>query len=184
MTSRVMNGIRGIQAANSTTTNDLGEYRFAGLGAGKYILCANAGGGAVVANGARPYAEKCYPGPMDGGAASAMDVAAGYEGRIDFALPPVTTVHVAGVVSGIPDVRFGAVSLTPRTQIARMSMGLSSPVRADGTFLIRNVPPGRTQSTARPRSRGASQRAHSSKWAAATLMEFNCASSRVSRLQE
>jgi len=141
MTSRIINGLRGIQASTSTTTNDLGEYRFSGLTAGKYILCANAGGG-VVANGSRSYGERCYPGPMDGGAASAMDVATGYEGRIDFALAPLVTVHVSGVVSGGTEGVTTSINLRPHGQIARMYMGLSTQARPDGTFSIRNVPPG------------------------------------------
>lgn len=142
MTARIIDGLRGIQASSSTPTNDLGEYRFSGLTAGKYLVCANAGGGAVAANAARPYGEKCYPGPMDGGVSSAMDVAAGYEGRIDFALAPLVTVQVGGVVSGKPDDSGCYVNLIPRTQIARMAMALSAQVRPDGTFLIRHVPPG------------------------------------------
>jgi len=152
MTFRVINGIRGIQASTSATTNDLGEFRFAGLVAGKYIVCANAGGGVVVANGAPAYAEKCYPGSMDAGAAGALDVAAGYEGRIDFALTPTSTVRVSGVVSGQPETGNTTVNLTPRTQIARMSMGLSAQVHPDGTFAIRNVPSGSYTLVARANS--------------------------------
>ena len=143
MTSRIINGVRGIQASTSTNTNDLGEYRFSGLAAGKYFLCANAGGGVV--NGARPYSEQCYPGPINSeaaGAGNAMDVAAGYEGRIDFALSALSTYRVSGVVSGQPEGPNTSVNLTPRTQIARMSMGLSAQVHPDGAFVIRNVPPG------------------------------------------
>ena len=142
LTSRVMNGLRGIQAANSTNTNDLGEYRFAGLEAGKYILCVNAGGGGIGQNVGRAYGEKCYPGPMDAAPASALDVAAGFEGRFDFSLSPLATVRVSGVIPGMPEGGGVSVNLTPRTQIARMYMGLSAPVRPDGTFVIRNVPPG------------------------------------------
>ena len=135
MTARVINGVRGVQASTSADTNDLGEYRFSGLAAGKYILCANAGGGAVVASGARPYGEKCYPG------STAMEVAAGYEGRVDFVLPPLATVQVSGVVSGRPEGPTTIVVLVPRTQIARMYMGLSARPNPDGTFVIRHVPP-------------------------------------------
>ncbi len=152
MTSRVINGVRGIQASTSTNSNDLGEYRFAGLAAGKYVLCANAGGGTVVANGARPYSERCYPGPVHsdaGGSTGTMDVATGYEGRVDFTLAPQTTVRVSGVLSGKSDLTYSGVNLVPRTQIARMAMGLGSPVRPDGTFSIRNVPPGSYTLTAR-----------------------------------
>jgi Carboxypeptidase regulatory-like domain/Polysaccharide lyase family 4, domain II len=151
MTSRVINGVRGIQASTSANTNDLGEYRFSGLAAGKYILCANAGGGTVVANGTRPYSGKCYPGPVysDAGATSTMDVAAGYEGRVDFTLTELTTVRVSGVLSGKQDPGYSGVNLVPRTQIARMAMGLASPVKPDGTFSIRGVPPGSYTLTAR-----------------------------------
>jgi Carboxypeptidase regulatory-like domain/Polysaccharide lyase family 4, domain II len=134
MTSRVINGVRGLQASTSEVTNDLGEYRFSGLAAGKYILCANSGGGPIV-TGSRSYGDKCYPGSMP------MDVTAGYESRIDFTLLPLTTVRVSGQILGQSDGRLTTVVLVPRTQIARMSMGLSAPVRPDGGFTIRNVPP-------------------------------------------
>ena len=136
MTSRVINGVRGVQASTSTTTNDLGEYRFSGLAAGKYTVCANAGGGALPGGGGRPYGEKCFPGSLP------MDVAAGYEGRIDLVLPPLTMVRVSGGVSGRPDGEGATVTLVPRGQIARMSLGLSAQVNPDGAFVIRRVPPG------------------------------------------
>ena len=134
MTSRVINGIRGVQASTSATTNDLGEYRFSGLPAGKYILCANAGGGAMAASGGKPYGDKCYPGTMP------MDVPAGYEGRVDFGLMPLATVQVSGQVSGQVEGQT-IVTLVPRSQIARMSLGLSGQVKPDGSFVIRHVPP-------------------------------------------
>jgi hypothetical protein len=135
MTSRVINGVHGTQASTSEVTNDLGEYRFSGLAAGKYILCANSGGGPITATGARSYSEKCYPGPLP------MDVAAGYEGRADFVLSPLTTVRITGQVSGQAAGELTTVNLVPRNQNARMSMGLFVPVRKDGGFTIRNVPP-------------------------------------------
>jgi hypothetical protein len=135
MTSLVINGVRGVQASTSSVTNDLGEYRFSGLATGKYILCANSGGGAITASGARPYGEKCYPGSLP------MDVAAGYEGRVDLVLSPLATVQVSGVVSGQPEGLPALVALEPRTQIARMSLDLSAHTSADGTFVIRHVPP-------------------------------------------
>ncbi len=70
-----------------------------------------------------------------------MDVAAGYEGRVDFMLSPLATVQVSGVVSGQPEGLPALVTLEPRTQIARMSLDLSAHASADGTFVIRHVPP-------------------------------------------
>jgi hypothetical protein len=134
MTARIINGIRGVQASTSTYTNDLGEYRFPNLEAGKYRLCVNAGGGNILATGGRPYGEKCYPDFLP------IAVAAGYEGRIDFMLSPIATVRVSGQVSGLAG-KTATVSLVPATQIARMSLGLSASVQADGRFTIKNVPP-------------------------------------------
>ena len=140
LTTRIINGIRGVQASNSMVANDLGEYRFAGLAAGKYFVCAN-GPPAVLATGAPPIGERCYPGPLEGGAAGAMNVSAGYEGRIDFTLSPLAAFNVSGVVSGYPEGTTGLVTLTPRRQVARI-MGLSAQVHPDGTFLIRGVAAG------------------------------------------
>jgi hypothetical protein len=142
MTARVINGIRGVQASTSAMTDDRGEYRFAGLPDGKYILCANSGGGVVVNGGARAYGDKCYPGPANSNPSSTLDVPEGYEGRIDFVLSPLITVRVGGVVSGQPDGTGATVNLIPRTQIVRMLMGLSAHVQPGGTFTIGNVPPG------------------------------------------
>lgn len=140
MTTRIINGIRGIQSSNSMITNDLGEYRFSGLAAGKYFVCANGPPG-LVANGAPSLGERCYPGPIDGGAAGAMNVSAGYEGRVDFTLSPLPAFHVSGVVSGHPADGTGLVTLTPRRLAARLS-GLAAPIHPDGTFVIRGVAPG------------------------------------------
>jgi protocatechuate 3,4-dioxygenase beta subunit len=135
MTSRVINGVRGTQASTSAVTNDLGEYRFSGLTAGKYILCANAGGGALVARGGRTYGEKCYPGSLP------LEVGPGYEGQIDLRLSPLTTVRVSGIVSGQTEGKDTTISLLPTGQIARMNIGLSAQLKTDGTFVIRHVPP-------------------------------------------
>lgn len=132
MTSRVINGVRGTQASASVVTNDLGEYRFSGLAAGKYSVCANAGGGALISSGGRTYGEKCYPGLLP------MDVTAGYDGRIDLTLDPLNTVQVSGVVSGGEQ---AGVMLVPRDQIARKYAGLSGQVQKDGRFTIKHVPP-------------------------------------------
>lgn len=149
MTVRLVNGVRGLQQGYpATTSNDLGEYRFAGLMAGKYIICL------TPTSAATPYAEKCYPGPADAGAAIAMDVSAGYEGRVDFTLTPLATHHVRGVVSGGPEEGRRMVSLVPAS--GRMQMGLSARVGTDGNFDVTNVVPGAytlTAATGQPNGR-------------------------------
>jgi len=147
MTSRVLNGARTLAATMSSATNDLGEYRFAGLEAGKYLVCAASGQlGMPGGNIPRPpVGERCYPGPLDSTPAVTMDVAPGFEGRVDFTLMPVQTAEVRGVVSGVPDGVNGTVSLVSRAlpnMTGRMGANLAAAVRKDGTFIVRNVPPG------------------------------------------
>lgn len=146
MTSRVLNGLRSLAASISTTTNDLGEYRIAGLAAGKYVVCATVNQiGPANTAGLPPYGEKCYPGPVDAAPAITMDVPAGYEGRVDMSLAPLSAVQVRGMVSGVPEGANATVSLVSASLPAlagRMGMFLSAPVRKDGTFAVKNVPPG------------------------------------------
>jgi hypothetical protein len=147
MTSRVLNGMRALAATMSNATNDLGEYRFAGLEAGKYLVCAASGQpGMSGGNIPRPpVGERCYPGPPDSSPPVTMDVAPGYEGRVDFTLMPVSTVQVRGVVSGVPEDVNSGVNLVSRAlpnMTGRMGATLSAAVRKDGTFIVRNVPPG------------------------------------------
>jgi hypothetical protein len=143
LTSRIVNGVRGMQATYSTLTNDLGEFRFWELASGRYALCAGATG--TIGAASRSYGQKCYPGPVDGVMTSAMDVAAGDEERIDLALLPVAGVRVSGIVSApvAEGLRLkGVVSLDREIPGGRTPMGLSAAVHPDGKFLIQNVPPG------------------------------------------
>jgi hypothetical protein len=141
MTSRIANGVRGLLTRSSTVSNDLGDYRFAGLPAGKYSLCANFGNpGVVVANQSRLYAEKCYPGPVNVAAPATMDLGPGNEMRVDFALDQVATVSVSGVVTGKPDGVNASVGAVP--QFGKSPWGVSAPVLPDGSFHLKNVPPG------------------------------------------
>jgi hypothetical protein len=73
-----------------------------------------------------------------------MEVIAGYEGRVDFTLMALSAVQVRGVVSGTGD-NAASVSLVSRglpDMSGRMGMTLAAAVRKDGTFTVRNVPPG------------------------------------------
>lgn len=94
--SRVLEGRRSFQQGQMNTTNDLGEYRMAGLGAGKLILCARAplDVQALEASDGMVSGETCYPGPVEGGAAGAMNLPAGREARVDFTLALVPAAHI------------------------------------------------------------------------------------------
>ncbi len=152
MSSRVLNGVRSLAASMSTNSNDLGEYRFAGLSAGKYLICATANlGGFNTASIVRQLSERCYPGPADSHPPITMDVAAGYDGRVDFTLVPLSTVQVRGMVSGLPGDVNGTVSLVSRSlpsMSGRMGTVVSGAIRKDGSFTVKNVPPGEYTVTA------------------------------------
>jgi hypothetical protein len=131
------------QTGGISSTNDLGEYRISGLTRGKYIFCAHANQplgqnpGQVAGTQTIP-ADTCYPGPVDGGAASAMDVPAGRENKIDFTVTNVPAVHVRGSITGLPEGRGSGLRIVRRG--VEFGSNLPGIVR-EGKFDFR-VPPG------------------------------------------
>jgi len=112
---RVVDGRPRFQIAGIGTgmTNDLGEYRIANLSRGKYIFCIHFNPSPQAP--AIP-ADTCYPGPIEGGAASAMDLPAGRESKVDFTMNEVPAVHVRGTITGLPEGRGNAgVNLVKRS---------------------------------------------------------------------
>ena len=79
LASRVVDGRARFQQAASGMTNDLGEYRVANLQRGKYILCVHQNQPGIQSASRTTTADTCYPGPVEGGAASAIDLPAGRE---------------------------------------------------------------------------------------------------------
>jgi hypothetical protein len=144
LTSRVLEGKRSFQQSGMGVTNDLGEYRIAGQGAGKVILCARAQNDMVMLQipGGMILGESCYPGPPDGGAASAMQLAAGREARVDFTLTHIQAVHIRGKVTGVPEGRGVMVSLQPRSAVRTGAMTKQANMARDGNFDISGVMPG------------------------------------------
>lgn len=140
MSERVIEGRPRFQQAGTGTTNDLGEYRIAGLPKGKYIFCAhqNQPVGPIQSGSQTIPADTCYPGPLDGGVASAMDLAAGHEAKVDFTMTEVPAVHVRGTITGLPEGRGSGLRLMRRG--ADFGNNLPGNVR-DGRFDFR-VPPG------------------------------------------
>lgn len=124
---RVLNGNAVFQHAGlSGNTNDLGEYRIPGLVAGKFIVCASLPNSPPRSDN-MIFAETCYPGPPDSGAASALELAPGQEAKVDFALNPVPAVHVRGTVTGLPEGRGVGITLNPRRETGGLSA--NSPIR-------------------------------------------------------
>jgi len=145
-TSRVVDGKLRFQQAAAGQTNDLGEYRLAALPAGKYIFCAHVNSTVAPATSQTITADNCYPGPPEGGAASAMDLAAGRETKVDFTMAQVVAIHIRGSISGMPEGRGIGVNLIRRGATEGGAPNFPGQVR-DGKFDFR-VPPGSYMLTA------------------------------------
>jgi len=122
MPSSVIDGVRRFEARSMAMTNDIGEYRVAGLSAGKYRFCANPGRAV-----ARAYVEQC---------ADVMSIAAGSSGTTDFQFVAVSPRHVRGTISGLPD------GVGPQIVLESRHGTLAGVMRADRTFDIEDVSPG------------------------------------------
>jgi len=138
------------------STNDLGEFRVFDLPPGRYFLAVNyriQDSHGLISKEERQrfnpgYLPTYYPNTTDPAKAQAISVNPGDEIRsIDFMFRPAHLVTVSGrVINSIPtsdaDVG-GAVRLEPRHQgLADASPELYDFQHEDGSFVIRNVPPG------------------------------------------
>ena len=142
MSSRVSEGRRAFVQGPVTMTNDLGEYRIASLAAEKVIVCATPpeNGQLMDFIDASMLAESCYPGPVEGGAASAMPLFAGREARADFNLTRVPVTRIRGKLAGMPEGVGVAVALVKPGAIGNTAK--VSNMAKDGSFEIRGVPSG------------------------------------------
>jgi hypothetical protein len=155
------------QQAGSERTNDLGEYRIAGLAAGNYYVsvspppdfksliaaasnapAADAGGDAhsadphsadVHTGGATAYATTYYPGTQDLRQAAAVQLHAGDEFPVNFSLTPSPSLVVRGSIANLAA---GASALV-MLQSKDFNLTLNgAEIRKDGSFEIRDVAPG------------------------------------------
>jgi protocatechuate 3,4-dioxygenase beta subunit len=142
-------------------TNDLGEFRLAGLAPGEYYVAAMPRGGspfggpavAPTANGTA-HTTTYYPGTIDQAAAHAIKVAAGETvDQIVFSMQSVPAFRIAGRVvdENSAPVAGAMVMLTgdPRTNNAFMGPTGNARTGDDGRFTIAEVPTGtyRVQAT-------------------------------------
>ena len=143
-TSRVVEGRRSFLPGPLSVANDLGEYRIAGLSAGKIILCAHAppdlqamemGEGTISG-------DSCYPGPVDPGGTGAMSLPAGREARVDFTLARVPAAKIHGKVTGMPENAGVSLMVVPRNGTRAVGQGRPAQMQRDGTFEARGVAPG------------------------------------------
>jgi hypothetical protein len=139
-------------------TNDLGDYRIAGLAAGNYFisvtpppdfrsLIETTGNAPAPHNGAagseKPapaaYQTTYYPGTRDRGQAEPIQLHAGDDFPANFALTPSPTLTIRGTVVNLPPGTTAAIML----QSKDFSLVLNgAEMHRDGSFEIRDVSPG------------------------------------------
>jgi hypothetical protein len=140
-------GRRSLVPAASGGTNDIGEYRLAGLSPGRYYLSATYRGQPAFAGAAaHDYAPTYYPGTADPAAAAPIQVIQGNELRgIDVTLSRTRTVRVSGRVtspSGSQGSGNTLVFLMPREGGIRGYTSRNTTAAREGRFEIAGVIPG------------------------------------------
>jgi hypothetical protein len=142
-------------------TNDLGEYRIAGLRAGQYLVIARPRGNVAPpptpANKAHPgerllYAPTYYPGVLDEKQASALQVVSGGAATADFTLLVYHAYRVSGIVSGLVNTKGSYIFLVsnngrPQQQTLGEGGKFEFPSLEPGTYFAQvvEVPEGAQQ---------------------------------------
>jgi protocatechuate 3,4-dioxygenase beta subunit len=141
------------EPAGTEATNDLGEYRLAGLFPGEYWVVAMPPADfrdyepqhekslLDGKSGDQPdnrYVPTYYPGSYDAARASPLTLKAGDEMPANFTLVPARTYRVSGIVAGLAPGLKAVVELLPK---AGDSIHASE-VGSDGSFEVRGVAPG------------------------------------------
>jgi protocatechuate 3,4-dioxygenase beta subunit len=156
---------RMVPASGGARTDDIGQYRILGLPPGSYYVAAVTHETWTVATDGRRdvmgFAPTYFPGTALVGDAKRLTLAIGQEARgTDFALVPGRTATVSGTAidaQGRP-MAGQSVNLTQEfrsSEAGGMFMGAgSATIAPDGTFSIRNVPPGEYALQARVTSGG------------------------------
>lgn len=146
------------QQVGSERTNDLGEYRIAGLAAGSYYVSVNpppdfkslldAGSSAASERqnaGDRPekaltsYQTTYYPGTPDRSQAEMIQLHAGDDFPLDFSLAPSPTLTIRGSVMNVPPRASATIMLESNDFNTVFN---DAEIHKDGSFVIRDVSPG------------------------------------------
>jgi hypothetical protein len=142
-------GSLGFAPGRNAQTNDLGEFRMAGLAAGDYIIVASVHHRgpfeAVRTGAATTFAPTYFPGTLDQNAARIMTLAPGEAAiGVEFAIATVAAFRVSGTAvdqAGHPSP--GAmVMLIPDMRSNASFMPMMSIAADDGTFTIGDVAAG------------------------------------------
>jgi len=147
------------EQAGAERTNDLGEYRIAGLAAGSYYVSVTPppdfkslieATGKISApeprSGTAPdkpaptsYQTTFYPGTHERGQAAPIQLHAGDEFPVNFSLTPSPTLIIRGSVINLPPGATAAILLQSKDFSTVLN---GTEVRKDGSFEIRDVSPG------------------------------------------
>jgi len=141
------------EQAGAERTNDLGEYRVAGLAAGNYYVSVTPPPdfkSLIEAAGAspRPATEKAastsyqttyYPGTSDRSQAAPVQLHAGDEFPANFSLTPSPSLSIRGAVVNLPAKSSAVIMLQSRDFNLVLN---GAEMHADGSFVIRDVAPG------------------------------------------
>jgi protocatechuate 3,4-dioxygenase beta subunit len=150
-------------SVGTATTNDLGEYRLAGLFPGQYSVLAMpapdfrdyekpekpvlssdvADTQTAVQSGSKPetrYLPTYFPGTFDPAQASAVELKAGDDMPVNFTLLPARTYRVHGIITGLTANQKPTVELRSKSGDTYRSTAVE--VGSDGQFEVRGVAPG------------------------------------------
>jgi hypothetical protein len=161
-----VSGRNHLEQAGAERTNDLGEYRVAGLPSGNYYVCvspppdfkslieaagamasAQTGGAeksSANSNQASPsqatsYQTTYYPGTPDRSAAAPVELHAGDDFPVNFSLLPSPSLSIRGSVVNLPPKASAAIMLQSRDFNLVLN---GAEMHPDGSFVIRDVAPG------------------------------------------
>jgi hypothetical protein len=143
------------EQVGSERSNDLGEYRVAGLAAGNYYVSANPppdfkslieaagksepGAAGAPSKPAMSYQTTYYPGTADRGQAAPIRLHAGDDFPVNFSLAPSPALSIRGTVVNLPPRSSAVIMLQSRD----FNMVLSgAEMHQDGSFVIHDVAPG------------------------------------------
>lgn len=149
------------QQAGAERTNDLGEYRIAGLAAGSYFVSvtpppdfrslieassnapAAAKNGAAATSNDKPapaaYQTTYYPGTRDRSQAALIQLHGGDDFPVNFSLTPSPSLTLRGSVVNLPAGSTAAIMLQSKDFNVVLN---GAEMRKDGSFEIRDVSPG------------------------------------------
>jgi hypothetical protein len=150
---RFYQGRRQLVFLSSARTDDTGLYRIASIVPGDYVVVAYFRETWASDDNKETlgYAPSYFPSSANPGDAQRLKVAAGQEATaIDITLVAGRAAAIAGTLTGSDGLPLGGASVSLRQELmgpngGTMSMVSSTRVAEDGTFTLRNVPPGEYQ---------------------------------------